>query len=100
MRGYLLQGGVVNDLLNTSSITVIGLLLACCYLLVMHIKELNKVHKEEKDFFRKDIRDLRAELKLENTTNTKDTIDMVEKYYVLTTKILDRMDRNNHKENL
>lgn len=87
-----LQAELVQDLLNTNSITVIGLLLGVCVLLVYHIRELNKKHEKEKDELRADIKDAHLKLDLEYQNSNSEIKTIIEKYYTLATKVLEKLN--------
>jgi len=89
-----LQASVVNDLLNTSTITVVGLLLACCGLLVLHVRELNKKHDAEKEIWRQDIKDAHNKLDAEYQSSNTEIKVIIEKYYTLATKVLEKLNTN------
>jgi len=92
MIAIILQAEVVERMLTTESITVIGLLLGVCALLILHIKQLNKKHEKEKDELKQDIRDAHAKLDVEYNNSTQEMKSIIEKYYTLATKVLEKLN--------
>ena len=88
-----LQAELVNDLLNTSTISVVGLLLVCGFVLIRHIQELNKKHEKEKEMLRQDIKDAHIKLDLEYQNSNTEIKTIIEKYYTLATKVLEKLNR-------
>lgn len=92
MIALILQAEVVKELLSTETITVIGLLLAVCGMLIWHISHLNKKHDKEKAELRQDIKDAHAKLDVEYNSSTSEIKSIIEKYYTLATKVLEKLN--------
>lgn len=92
MISLISQAEVVRDLLSTETITVIGLLLGVCALLIYHIIQLNKKHDKEKAELRQDIKDAHAKLDVEYNSSTQEIKSIIEKYYTLATKVLEKLN--------
>lgn len=89
---FTLQAEVVERMLSIESITVIGLLLAICALLILHVRELNKKHDREKAELKKDLKDFQDKLDSEFKESTSEIKMIIEKYYTLATKVLEKLN--------
>ena len=92
MTTLRLQAEVVEKMLSIESITVIGLLLGVCALLILHIRELNKKHEKQIAELRQDIKDAHAKLDVEYNSSTSEIKSIIEKYYTLATKVLEKLN--------
>lgn len=92
MTAIILQAEVVERMLSIESITVIGLLLGICALLILHVRELNKKHEREKAELRQDLKDFQDKLDAEFKESTADIKSIIEKYYTLATKVLEKLN--------
>lgn len=92
MMLLFLQADTVKELLSIESVTVIGLLLAICCLLIYDRVQLIKKHDKEKEELKQDIKDAHAKLDQEYNNSNQEIKVIIEKYYTLATKVLEKLN--------
>lgn len=92
MKFLITQADVVTDLLSKESVTAIGLLLAVCALLIYDRINLIKRHEKEKQDLKNDIRSAHDKLDLEYNNSNQEIKVIIEKYYTLATKVLEKLN--------
>lgn len=92
MITLLSQANEIKELLSTESVTVIGLLLAFIALSIYDRVNLVKRHEKEKEELKKDIKDAHAKLDQEYNNSNQEIKVIIEKYYTLATKVLEKLN--------
>lgn len=92
MIALITQANEIKDLLTTESITVIGLLLGVIALMIYDRINLIKRHDKEKEELKQDIKDAHAKLDQEYNNSNQEIKVIIEKYYTLATKVLEKLN--------
>lgn len=92
MITLLSQANEIKELLSTESVTVIGLLLAFIALGIYDRVNLVKRHEKEKEELKQDIKDAHAKLDQEYNNSNQEIKVIIEKYYTLATKVLEKLN--------
>lgn len=87
-----IQAEVAKDILSIESVSVIGLMLLVIVALVYHIKGMEKKHAAERAELKQDVRDVQDKLDKEYATGTSEMKVIIEKYYTITTKFLEKIN--------
>lgn len=86
------QAEIVERMLSTESVTVIGLLLGIIALGIWHTVRQETKHEKEKAELKQDIKDTYAKLDTEYNNSTNEIKSLIEKYYTLATKVLEKLN--------
>lgn len=87
-----IQADVAKEILSIESVSVIGLMLLVIVALVYHIKSLGNKHDSEKLQLRQDVKDVQDKLDKEYANGTSEMKVIIEKYYTITTKFLEKLN--------
>jgi len=87
-----MQAEVAKDILSIESVSVIGLMLLIIIGLVYHIKAMEKKHDAERAELKQDVKDVQDKLDKEYATGTNEMKVIIEKYYTITTKFLEKIN--------
>ncbi|MCP4984928.1 MAG: hypothetical protein GY928_02330, partial [Colwellia sp.] len=79
------------DILSIESVSIIGVLLGVIYVLYTHIKTQKKEFNEERRELKEEVKDARDNLEAEYSSSNKEMQNIIQKYYVLSTKVLDSL---------
>jgi len=87
-----LQATEIKEILSIESVSVIGLMLLIILGLVVHIRSLDKKHDAEKVQLRAQVKDAHDKLEEEYKTSSTEMKGIIEKYYTITTKFLEKIN--------
>ena len=84
--------GEIIDVLTIKSVSIIGLLLAIIIILIYDKLRIEKKHEEEKTVYRQRITDAHNRLQDEYKNSNIEIKSMIEKYYTISTKVLETLN--------
>lgn len=87
-----LQIEAIIGLLSTKEATIVGILLAIIALLIWERYKVGKEHLEEKKHLRNKIAEGQLKLEEEYRNNTEEIKSLIEKYYTISTKVLETLN--------
>ena len=79
------------DVLSVESVSVIGILLVIIGYLVRQASAQKKEFNEEKKELKEEVKEAREKLEVEYNLGNNEMKSVIEKYYVLSTKVLDHL---------
>lgn len=90
---FLFQSRDILDVLSIESVSMIGVLLLVIFGLIYHVKSIEKRFSKERKELKEEVKSAREKLEKEYNAGNAEMKSVIEKYYVLSTRVLDHLKK-------